>query len=313
MYLSPSVTSLSCLATGKFFRSTAWIKVKTAAFAPMPKAKVSTAVVVKPGVLRNCRSAKRQSCRNVENMLSPSVWRVAAGHLPTVNRGNACISCTSRMTPDRECPSMALDRPEADSFLTGRPGLGLLSRGTPRVSGSEGGTEEISLVPLGHTGSLRNFVSDQEVHERTFGRRLEIDWLFHVVEWRVIARDQPFLNDVEPVDFRVSRLHAIGDIDRGHALQHEGILIAADEQDFFRHRIGAEIVTQSLSREIHFVGHAGVLAPQHDHVFHRKIGARRAVDIHVGDDRFQRDHWIMRKVVGAEQAHFFSGDEYEEH
>ncbi len=63
---------------------------------------------------------------------------------------------------------MALDRPEADSFLTGRPGLGLLSRGIPRVSGSEGGTEEISLVPLGHTGSLRNFVSDQEVHDRTF-------------------------------------------------------------------------------------------------------------------------------------------------
>src|SRR5437764_5245135 len=65
----------------------------------------------------------------------------------------------------------------------------LLSRGIAGVSGSEGGTEEISLVPLGHTGSLRNFVSDQEVHERTFGRRLEIDWLFHVVEWRVIARD----------------------------------------------------------------------------------------------------------------------------
>ena len=53
----PIRTSVFGSATGRFFSNTACTSVKIAAFAPMPSASVRTAVMVKPGVLRNCRSA----------------------------------------------------------------------------------------------------------------------------------------------------------------------------------------------------------------------------------------------------------------
>jgi hypothetical protein len=71
MFLSPNFSSLSGLATGRLFIMTAFTKVKIAALAPIPKARVSTAVAVNPGVFRSWRRAKRISCRNIEDIIFP--------------------------------------------------------------------------------------------------------------------------------------------------------------------------------------------------------------------------------------------------
>ena len=47
------------LGNGKVLEQDAFTSVKIAAFAPIPSARVNTAVAVKPGVLRNWRIAKR--------------------------------------------------------------------------------------------------------------------------------------------------------------------------------------------------------------------------------------------------------------
>ena len=49
------------VATGNAFNIMACTSVKIAVLAPMPKASVSTAVSVKPGALRSCRTAYRKS------------------------------------------------------------------------------------------------------------------------------------------------------------------------------------------------------------------------------------------------------------
>ena len=49
------------LATGNDFSNTACTRVKMAVVAPIPKARVSTAVAVKPGAFENCRIAYRAS------------------------------------------------------------------------------------------------------------------------------------------------------------------------------------------------------------------------------------------------------------
>jgi hypothetical protein len=56
-FVSPTRTSVFGSATGRLRSSIAFTSVKIAAFAPIPSASVSTAVIVKPGVFRNCRTA----------------------------------------------------------------------------------------------------------------------------------------------------------------------------------------------------------------------------------------------------------------
>ena len=56
---------------------------------------------------------------------------------------------------------------------------------------------------------LRNLIADQEIHDRAFCRRIEIDRLVHVVEWCVIPSHQPFLDHLEAVDLRIGGLDTV--------------------------------------------------------------------------------------------------------
>src|SRR5215471_14544101 len=60
---SPRSIRRSCCGNGKGRSSTPSTTEKIAVVAPMPKASVSTAVIVKPADLRNCRKTKRRSCK----------------------------------------------------------------------------------------------------------------------------------------------------------------------------------------------------------------------------------------------------------
>src|ERR1700733_8931366 len=58
---SPTTTSCCGSLTGSILSKSAFTTVKIAVFAPMPKARVTMATAVNPGLLRNWRSAKRRS------------------------------------------------------------------------------------------------------------------------------------------------------------------------------------------------------------------------------------------------------------
>ena len=113
---------------------------------------------------------------------------------------------------------------------------------------AESTAEEVSFIPLRHLALLSDFVSDQEIHERPLRGGRKIQRLIHIVLWSVVTSDEPLLYEFKPIDIWVCGFDAIGNVDRRNALQNEGILIAADEHDFFRHRIRTEIVSQSLGR-----------------------------------------------------------------
>src|SRR5215469_6714374 len=69
----------------------------------------------------------------------------------------------------------------------------LLPGWVSRAPRSEGGAEEIALVPRRDVGVFGNLIADQEVHDGTLGSGVEIHRLIHVVERRVVAGGKPFL------------------------------------------------------------------------------------------------------------------------
>src|SRR2546422_4003271 len=72
--------------------------LNTTAFAPMPRASVTTATAVKPGDLRNLRRAKRRSCRRVVMV----GLRVTMGlHGSKAIREPKCLKCNFMRTKRR--------------------------------------------------------------------------------------------------------------------------------------------------------------------------------------------------------------------
>src|SRR6202034_361589 len=63
-------TSCSGCGKGKGRSRTAYTTLKVATFAPIPRARVSTATIVKPGLFANIRNAYRISWK-IESMFSP--------------------------------------------------------------------------------------------------------------------------------------------------------------------------------------------------------------------------------------------------
>src|SRR5581483_1319641 len=84
-------------ATGRFFIKTAFTRVKIAAFAPMPKASVSSAVAVNAGVFLNCLTAKRESWMNPLILFSLLVPQRHHGiHFRRAARGDETCQCRCR-------------------------------------------------------------------------------------------------------------------------------------------------------------------------------------------------------------------------
>src|SRR5215469_11812830 len=61
-FCSHSMTSWPAFGYGRGLKRTAFTTLKMAVLAPIPSASVNTATKAKPGLLRNCRNAKRRSC-----------------------------------------------------------------------------------------------------------------------------------------------------------------------------------------------------------------------------------------------------------
>src|SRR6185437_5996037 len=142
VYRARNATSPCGLWSPLGFSSTAFITLNTATFAPIPKASVRIAVVVKAGDLRNWRKAYRSSCRS----LSTSAPQV----LHCVRQRDSKYSLRARLWPTTDAwmfryrsnlrassgsehcsPSMSnvhlrtVDRDE----IRERPGVDLLSAG----------------------------------------------------------------------------------------------------------------------------------------------------------------------------------------
>src|SRR5260370_23239657 len=67
---------LSARGTLSVWSSSAFTILKTTAFAPIPKASVTTAANANPGDLRNPRKLKRTSCKSFKRFILPPVRRV---------------------------------------------------------------------------------------------------------------------------------------------------------------------------------------------------------------------------------------------
>src|SRR5580658_1216490 len=78
--VSPTRIKVFGSATGRLRSRTAFTSVKIAALAPIPRARVRTAVAVNPGVFLSCRSAYRMSCISVATILFSSRAELALGN-----------------------------------------------------------------------------------------------------------------------------------------------------------------------------------------------------------------------------------------
>src|SRR4051812_23154596 len=87
-----------------------------------------------------------------------------------------------------------------------------LARGTRCMSRPKGRAEEVSFIPRRGCVMLGHLISHEEIHDRPFGSGIVIDGLVHVVERSVVAGDQPFLDQLETIDFWIGRLDSIRDI-----------------------------------------------------------------------------------------------------
>src|SRR5579872_1073221 len=103
--------------------------------------------------------------------------------------------------------------------------------------------EEVAAVPGWSLRLLSHVVADQEVQTCALGRRIVIKRLVHVVLGRVVEGGHPGLDDLLAIQLGVGTLQAIADVHRGNALADERVLVAADEEHFFRHGIGTDLVT----------------------------------------------------------------------
>src|SRR5215831_15250953 len=141
MLLSPSLTRFSGLATGRFLSRIAFMSVKTAALAPIPKAKVSTAVLVNPGVLRNWRNAKRKSCMRVDSIAHPRPEKIRRRKqigFQCVASGILSESCTWKIGCDQRMSLRANQRPQADTQLKCYAALPANPRGMDDIYGRHG-------------------------------------------------------------------------------------------------------------------------------------------------------------------------------
>ena len=109
------------------------------------------------------------------------------------------------------------------------------------------------------------------------------------------------------VEIRIDRLQSFSDVQRRHALQDEGILIAAYEINFFRRGIRDSPEAHVLCHIVRHRAQAGVLASQRHNVF-EVVEEGNFVHVDVGDDLRDRHRGIVRVVVGTQQAFFFAGD-----
>src|SRR5208283_1926541 len=121
-----------------------------------------------------------------------------------------------------------------------------------------------------------------------------------------------FLLHFESVDFRIDAFYPVSDFDRGNALLHEGILVAANEKILFRHGIGSEGITDSFRRRLHLLFQTRVLDAQNDQVLHVVVQTGRTVDVDVRSNRASRDGGKVREVIGTQQAHLFTGNKDEQ-
>jgi hypothetical protein len=57
-------------------------------------------------------------------------------------------------------------------------------------------SDEVTWIPLGSLHGLRNVVSDHEIKIHKLYGCIEVEWLSHVIGWRVITGVVPVIRDL---------------------------------------------------------------------------------------------------------------------
>src|SRR3984957_8320593 len=172
--------------------------------------------------------------------------------------------------------------------------------------------EEVVFVPGGALWVLGDVVAAEEgeAGELCGGIEIEIG-LAHVVLWRGGGGRPPPHGDVPRFLAAVGRLESRRWHNGRNALLDEGILVAADEDDLFRHRVRAFNDAYTLGGALDDGFERSVFGAEGDDVGEKKK-KENLIDVDVGDDGMLRDGRIVGEIFGTEFAGFFASDGDEE-
>src|SRR6476646_6302403 len=97
--------------------------------------------------------------------------------------------------------------------------------------------EKVPGIPVRALRLLRYFITYGQIYAGAFDCRVEIERLTHVITGLMITLCFPIELHLLAIEFRSDRLQSFADVQSGNTLQDEGILVAANEVNLFRHGI----------------------------------------------------------------------------
>src|SRR3990172_4167449 len=102
-----------------------------------------------------------------------------------------------------------------------------------------GGAKEIAWIPFGSQRGVGDAIADQKAGSDHLDSTFPMNLLCCIILWRVVDGAQPLKSDFFSLHAGIGTLKAAQQFYCRNALLDKGILVAANEANFFRSRIGA--------------------------------------------------------------------------
>jgi len=112
--------------------------------------------------------------------------------------------------------------------------------------------EHVAGIPGGPTGRVGDLITNSENYLSAFARSGEIERLVHIILRGVVASGLPSNGNFSSVEGGIDRFKSFTNGKRWDPLLDKGILIAANEEVFFRHGIGTAFKSHVLGHVLHF-------------------------------------------------------------